>query len=194
MKKTTIFLTLSVVLWLAGYIWFAMTIPKAAQAPNEFTDAVVVLTGGSGRVEEGLALLSKGRAKTLFISGVHPHVAPQDLLPSSASTIAQPNLAIELGYTAANTQENADEVAAWMARKQYHSLRLVTADYHMRRSLLEFKYAMPHVRIIPHPVTPDLFRTSGRLNQLDKGLVLFREYNKLLGAAVRALLQKDFWS
>ena len=37
------------------------------------------------------------------------------------------------------------ETAAWMREKDFHSLRLVTASYHMPRSLLEFSRAMPDV-------------------------------------------------
>jgi uncharacterized SAM-binding protein YcdF (DUF218 family) len=33
-------------------------------------------------------------------------------------------------------------------------MRLVTANYHMRRSLLEFEREMPNARVIPHPVVP----------------------------------------
>ena len=34
----------------------------------------------------------------------------------------------------------------------YQSLRLVTASYHMPRSIQEFHHHMPQVRIVPHAV------------------------------------------
>ncbi len=40
----------------------------------------------------------------------------------------------------------------------FHSLRLVTANYHMPRSLLEFARAMPDIEIVPHPVFPEISR------------------------------------
>src|SRR4030067_3718588 len=42
-------------------------------------DAIVVLTGGRGRTDEGLALLRKGRSKLLILSGV-PRGADLDSL------------------------------------------------------------------------------------------------------------------
>jgi uncharacterized SAM-binding protein YcdF (DUF218 family) len=39
----------------------------------------------------------------------------------------------------------------------YHSLILVTADYHTPRAALELRAMLPEARIIPYPViTPDL--------------------------------------
>ena len=44
------------------------------------------------------------------------------------------------------------ETAAWMRSEGYRSLRLVTAGYHMRRSLFEFARAMPEMRIIDQEI------------------------------------------
>jgi uncharacterized SAM-binding protein YcdF (DUF218 family) len=39
----------------------------------------------------------------------------------------------------------------------YHSLILVTADYHMPRALIELRAAMPEAQVTPYPVaTPTL--------------------------------------
>jgi ABC-type lipoprotein export system ATPase subunit len=48
-------------------------------------------------------------------------------------------------------QENAREAAAFAARENFTSLRLVTANYHMRRALLEFRRAMPDIEIVAQP-------------------------------------------
>ena len=45
-----------------------------------------------------------------------------------------------------------------MTKERFTSLRLVTANYHMPRSLLEFRRAMPALHIVPHPVFPDNFK------------------------------------
>src|ERR1700736_5683632 len=62
---------------------------------------------------------------------------------------------VVLGHRAVDTLGNAGETAQWMRQQGFHSLRLVTAWYHMRRSLLEFELAMPEIEIVPHPVFPD---------------------------------------
>jgi hypothetical protein len=58
----------------------------------------------------------------------------------------------------------------------------------MRRSLLEFHRAMPHVTMIPHPVFPEGFRAGewwrwpGTLN------LLISEYTKFLAAGLSQML------
>ena len=65
---TGLALTLGV-LWLAGLVWFAERVSHLAPQAGA-TDAIVVLTGGSERVAEGVALLAGGSARLLFVSGV----------------------------------------------------------------------------------------------------------------------------
>jgi uncharacterized SAM-binding protein YcdF (DUF218 family) len=42
-----------------------------------------------------------------------------------------------------------------MRAHNFHSLILVTANYHMRRSLSAFAADMPKVTLIPYPVEPE---------------------------------------
>ena len=60
-----------ILLWIAGLIRFADSIPKLIEKPTRHTDAIIVLTGGSGRLEEGLNLLEQNMANRLFVSGVY---------------------------------------------------------------------------------------------------------------------------
>lgn len=122
---------------------------------NERTDAIVVLTGGSGRVATGLELLREGKADMLFISGVGKGLVVQDLLAfwnGLPDNISKDK--IMLGYAAQTTYGNAVETAQWMKQRHFKSLRLVTSDYHMPRALHEFEKQMPGIKIIPHPVEP----------------------------------------
>ena len=62
---------------------------------------------------------------------------------------------ITLGYQANSTAGNVEETRDWLKTEGYTSFRLVTANYHMPRSLLLFRAAMQDATIIPYPVTPD---------------------------------------
>src|SRR5579862_5579473 len=97
--------------WTAGFVWFAITIPDTVTDPSSHTDAIVVLTGGSERIETGLKLLAEGRADRLYVSGIGGQLRRGDLL---AQAMSDPDLGprIALG-TAANTPGNAAETAAW---------------------------------------------------------------------------------
>jgi uncharacterized SAM-binding protein YcdF (DUF218 family) len=176
-------------LWLVGLVWFADTMPSAVADPDGETDAIVVLTGGSQRLEAGLTLLAAGKAKKLFVSGVHRGVAIGDLLhalhqaPSAAVACC-----IELGHDADSTYGNAVETASWMRREGFASLRLVTASYHMRRSLFEFGRAMPAIRMIAHPVFPERVRLADWWESPGTAALIVEEYDKYLGARLRAAL------
>ena len=51
----------SLIVWLVGFFMFAQKIPDRIQKPNKKSDAIVVLTGGTLRLETGLELLSQNR-------------------------------------------------------------------------------------------------------------------------------------
>ncbi|MBF0307503.1 MAG: YdcF family protein, partial [Alphaproteobacteria bacterium] len=132
---------LAFVAWAAGLLWFAAAMPEAVEDDDSPTDAIVVLTGGSERLSAGFHLLASQRARKLFVSGVYHGVEVAELLSLSRQTPDEVECCIVLGYSADNTVGNALETAEWMAREGFSSLRLVTAQYHMRRSLLEFDAA-----------------------------------------------------
>ncbi len=172
--------------WLLGLMWFASSVPVRVEDPDTHTDAIVVLTGGSGRLSTGLALLAAGKGDRLFVSGVHKGVAVRDLLRVGRQADHKELAgAVVLGYAADDTVGNAAETAAWAAREHLHSLRLVTAAYHMRRSLWEFHQAMPGMVIIPHPVFPDAVKSRDWWHRPGTAALLATEYSKYLAAVLR---------
>jgi uncharacterized SAM-binding protein YcdF (DUF218 family) len=175
-------------LWSGGLIWFALAVPDKVEDPATSTDAIVVLTGGSRRLGVGLSLLMQGRAKKLFVSGVHRGVDVAELLRVARQSPAEVECCIALGYAADNTAGNAAETQRWMAEQNYRSLRLVTANYHMRRGLLEFRHAMPGVTIVPHPVFPDRFQRTDWWRRGPALWVVVAEYSKYLAAMARIAL------
>jgi uncharacterized SAM-binding protein YcdF (DUF218 family) len=185
-------LAAAAVAWLAGLIWFAEAIPRLnGPGPNDnaisqtMTDAVVVLTGGPLRLRAGLEALEAGRAHKLFVSGVHPGVELAELLRAAGQPNGKAECCIVLGHSADNTEGNASETRAWMAREGFRSLRLVTASYHLRRSLLEFRHAMPEIAIVPHPVFTESFRRESWWAWPGTLSLVATEYTKYLAAIVR---------
>ncbi|MFQ5775674.1 MAG: YdcF family protein [Kiloniellaceae bacterium] len=171
--------------WLLGLAWFAATLPAAVGDTARTTDAIVVLTGGSGRVHRGLELLADKRARKLFVSGVYRGVDVRELLRVSRQSPEDLACCIALGYEADNTRGNAVETAAWMRAQGLRSLRLVTAAYHMPRSLLEFRRAMPDIEIVPHPVFPEHVRQRDWWRWPGSASLIVSEYAKYLVALVR---------
>jgi len=173
------------VAWLGGLVWFVNVLPRETDADPAATDAIVVLTGGSQRVENGLSLLAEGKAKKLFVSGVYRSTDVRALLRTSNQQPQWLTCCIELGHEADNTRGNAAETAAWMKAENFHSLRLVTASYHMPRSLLEFARAMPDATIIPNPVFASNVKQGQWWEWPGTLSLIVTEYVKYLAAVVR---------
>lgn len=167
--------------WASGLYRFSQLIPQPLPDNQVATDAIVVLTGGAGRVGEGLSLLERGLAKKLFVSGVYRGVDVQELLKVARRAPGNLECCIALGYAADNTRGNARETADWMRRENISAIRIVTASYHMPRSLLEFRRALPaDVRIVPHPVFPDGFPTESWWRNVSAMRLAISEYHKYL--------------
>ena len=148
----TIFVVLAI--WGAGLLAFASRVDRSTPAPDPATaDGIVVLTGASGeRIEAALRLLEAGKARRLLISGVGRHVTRAEL--QAVTDAAQPvyDCCVDLGFAAENTLGNGRETAAWARSHGFHTLILVTADYHMPRAHLELRAALPEAKVILYPV------------------------------------------
>jgi uncharacterized SAM-binding protein YcdF (DUF218 family) len=173
-------------LWLAGLVLFTEHVrglnADLLDPDPSPVDAIVVLTGGSERVPAGLELLSAGKGKKLFISGVYPGLTPDKILGSQNISASLRSCCIVLGHVAESTQGNAEETEDWLAIENYHSLRLVTANYHMPRSLLLFHTLMPDMVIVPHPIAPESVVLDEWWQHAGTASLLINEYDKYLVA------------
>ena len=158
------------VMWGGGFGLFLATMPGPAPVAGAKTDAIVVLTGSSGRITRGLALLQDHAAKRMLISGVAPQVRPSELAHEYDVSARLFTCCIDLGHEAVDTRSNADETADWVREHGYRSVRLVTSDWHLPRARMELAAALgPGVVVLGDGVPG-----SPRLG------VLVNEYNKLL--------------
>ena len=157
-----------VLLYVLGYAIFAVMLPRPAD--DQQTDAIVVLTGGANRLERGLDLLQRGRAKRMLISGVARTVRPIDLATRFPDRAPLFKCCIDLGRESVDTRSNAEEVARWMEKKKLRSLRLVTTDWHMPRARFELSRQLDGKA----EILGDAVESNPSFRQL------FTEYNKYL--------------
>src|SRR3546814_12347328 len=87
---------------------------------------------------------------------------------------------------------NAEEAAEWMRERGFHSLRLVTAHYHMPRSRRLFVHAMPGVTIVPHPVFPAAVRADSWWRWPGTTRLLAQAYVKYLRSEERRVGKECF--
>lgn len=165
------------VLWTVGLGWFIVDIPDHhTEVLAEGVDGVVVFTGSPGRVESGLNVLQAELAERLLISGVDPELAPNILQSAITRNDKLFECCIDLGRAALDTEGNARELVSWAEDHGFHRIGLVTADWHIRRSLVEISRFTHTLEIyaMPVPTDPGLGR-------------LVVSYNKFLVALARAI-------
>lgn len=166
------------ILWGVGWIWFASSIAVSSDndTPSK-SEAIVVLTGGNGRVNAGLNLLADKIAPKLFISGVHKNTTKSDIFASWKKPTNPKPCCIDLGHKAIDTAGNALEVQQWVEENNIKDLILVTSRYHMPRAYLEISKSLStDINIFQYPVDSNDFQAwKGRFWSLT-----FSEYNKTL--------------
>jgi len=147
---------------IADFLIFAGRV-SSSQAP-ELTgtaDAVVVLTGGPGRIPAALELVELGMAERVLISGVSSGIEMSDIEANQGGSAEIYACCTDIGAWATSTITNAEEASAWARGRGYRRLVLVTSDYHMPRSLVEFRRALPDAEIIAWPVSSEAARQAG---------------------------------
>jgi uncharacterized SAM-binding protein YcdF (DUF218 family) len=157
-----------VLLYAVGFVLFAFTLGRPAPATAAATDAAVVLTGGSGRIEHAVDVVRDGKAKRLLVAGADPSVTKADLtrrIPDSGKLI---KCCVDLGSESVDTRTNAEEAQRWLSQHRFQSVRLITSDWHMRRARYEFDKVLGS----KYRLVTDGVRTEPSF------LTLFGEYNK----------------
>lgn len=169
-------LSFLVLIYAMGYALFAVMLPRPAG--DERTDAVVVLTGAAGRMERGLELVERGRAKRMLVSGVARTVRRPELAAHYEGSGRLFECCIDLGREAVDTRSNAEEVSRWLSKHGFRSVRLITTDWHMPRARFELSRRLPGgIEVLGDAIESNpTFRT------------LFLEYNKYVLRRAAVLL------
>jgi len=159
-------LSLLLILWALGFAWFALFLPQPHG--DERTDAIVALTGSAGRIDRGLALLRRKQSAQMLVSGVDHDVKPREFAKAYRVPASLMACCITLGREAIDTRSNAIETSRWLARRGYTTVRIITADWHMRRARYELSRQLEG----PIRIIPDAVRSNPSLT------MLLREYHK----------------
>jgi uncharacterized SAM-binding protein YcdF (DUF218 family) len=158
------------ILYGLGFAIYAVTLGGPAPDDAPKADAIIVITGGKGRIEHAARLLRDGKGQRMLIAGADPSVRKVDLVRRLELKRSLLDCCVDLGSESVDTRSNAEEAKRWIERRGYKSVRLVTSDWHMRRARYEFNRQIPgNVTVISDAVkTEPSFMT------------LFAEYNKYL--------------
>ena len=153
---------------------------------------IVILTGGSNRIKDGLKIINnvdiftKANLKIL-ISGTGKGFTKKSLKEMLTLNINLKLLecCIELESISKDTYSNASETYKWVKMNNINKFILITSNYHMPRAILEFKNKMPNLEISTYPITPKSHDITNWLNSSETFSLIFIEYSKLLIASLR---------
>lgn len=106
-------------------------------------DAIFVLTGGEGRIQEGYRAWSTGAARELYILGAGRNVPVSRILPATGTLPPGVLQRIHVEGWSENTLENAFSAKSAVGEGRYSSAILVTSDYHAPRAYLAFRKVLP---------------------------------------------------
>ena len=165
-----IFKVFFLLIFIIIFIYFCTGLLKYKEQVQSLTEYsikeaenVVILTGGSNRIKEGLKLIKNfsklgsmnidilisGTGKGFTKSNVNKLLSKNDPLNIFIECC------LELDNKSQNTRSNAIETLIWVNKNNIKQLILITSNYHMPRAVLEFKNKMPNLKIIKYPITPE---------------------------------------
>ena len=173
-----------IIIWCLGFLLFIDAIPKEKKE-GDYAEAAVVLTGGSKRIEEGVYLLNEQYVGKLFITGVNNKQTLPVLKEIYDFDVA------DIGTNATSTRGNAIEAREWIEQNNVTTILLVTANYHMPRSMLEFRSRISGVKITPHPVFPEKFYVDRWWFDKHTAFLVVSEYNKFMYALALIMLHQQ---
>ena len=185
--RTLAALFVILLIWVVGLVAFAQRIERSTPPVEPpVADAVVALTGASDlRLEAAARLLERGKGKRLLISGVNREASRDDILEVSRAVKPIYDCCVDLGYAAADTVGNAEEIADWARGKGFTRMIVVTSDYHMPRSILEIRAAMPEATLIEYPVATTVVDVRRWWRDEGDARRLIVEYSKYLAILAR---------
>jgi uncharacterized SAM-binding protein YcdF (DUF218 family) len=174
-------------LLICGFFAFAHWVSRLPSSDLRVADGIVALTGDEDRISEAVRLLAGGKARRLLISGVNRSTNKPEII--SLNNVGRDGAhlvrcCVDLGKRALNTEGNAFETTAWVRKRGFRSLIVVTSNYHMPRSLIELRQSMPDVELIPYPVRAPRLEARWWSNPRT-AWVLGKEYMKFVTAMAR---------
>lgn len=184
MKSVATFLVLTLI-WLAGLFAFAHRVQQSTPAAlPQAADGIVALTGANSnqRIAAAVALLERDLGNRVLVSGVNREASREDIRTVSRAVRRLYDCCVDLGFTAADTVGNARETAEWASAMRYHSLIIVTADYHMPRAMLELRAVLrePEFTLQAYPVPTPALKARGWWRSPRATRLMVVEYSKYL--------------
>jgi uncharacterized SAM-binding protein YcdF (DUF218 family) len=183
--RTGLFLCAAAGLALAGgFAWFIGRVPDQEIRLSSNADGIVALAGGASRISDAIELLASGRGRRLLISGVNRTTSTNAISRLNPEFEKWVRCCVDFDWSV-NTLGNAIEIRRWAERRGFHSLIVVTSNYHMPRALAEIAHQLPDVALLPFPVITERQRAEPWWASRTTARLMLTEYMKLIYARLR---------
>lgn len=180
-----------VVVLSAGFVQFAANISTDEPRLDSVADGVVVLTGAAARIPDAMELLATSRGKRLLITGVHRATTAPEIARLTPIYEKWFTCCVDLDRSALNTLGNAIETRRWAREKDFHSLIVVTSNWHMPRAMAEISHQLPDVKLIPFPVVAEKAKAETWWTNAATLRLYLAEYLKYVFAVMRIAIDPD---
>ena len=125
--------------------WFRVNqFPFKSWTRTVSADCGIVLTGGPGRIREGLSLVENGSVGKLIITGVNSQSQFVDIFPQWIFYPKSRESQIILEKKSETTYGNAQQSLPLVEALQCRDIVLITSQLHMYRAYRTFKSAFPN--------------------------------------------------
>ena len=174
-----------------GFLFFVQSLARSEPSQTPTARGIAVVTGGAQRIGDAMKLLGNSRAERLLISGVNEKTGLEEIVRLNPVRAERIGCCVDLDHRARNTIGNAIETRRWQRRHGFDSIMVVTSNYHMPRTLLEFRHAMPGVKLVARPVVSETVDVANWWRDFGTGRIVAAEYVKYLAALARTQIETD---
>ena len=164
---------------------------------NKENSNIVILTGGTNRIKDGLKIVDDFKKLKKFDFKILVSGTGKGFTKSSLIKQIDPNLdamfiecCINLDSVSKNTYTNAIETSKWAKENNVNEFILITSNYHMPRAILEFKNIMPYHQIFTFPIKPKKHNIEEWLSSYKTFNLVFVEFCKYIVSSIRIKLLK----
>ncbi|NQX45876.1 YdcF family protein [Paenibacillus tritici] len=182
-RKRMLFLYLPLLLIIVLLLCAGRFLP-ISESPGQ-ADVLIILSGGGGRVEQGVQLFQEGYAPQLLLSNVKENAGPSGNMRQTSLSLGIPEGAILAENAAQSTYQNAQFTLPIMKQQGFKSAIVVSSDFHMRRVKFIFDHVYKDSGIELTYVGADSgYNAKAWWSDRYSRETTFNEYTKMIGNAL----------
>ena len=189
------FLTALITYFFVELTFFKEKIISLEKYPKELNPNIVILTGGTNRIKDGFEIINNfGKGSDvkikILVSGTGKGFTKASLQEKLNTNFHYQLIkcCVDLDSISQDTYSNANETLKWAIKNDIKEFMLITSNYHMPRSILEFKNKMPNIKISTYSIKPKQHNINEWLKSFETFSLVFSEFCKYIISNIRIII------